>query len=110
MFKKLLLILAVFTLIASAGTVPGGHYKITLVEPAAVQGTLLKAGDYSLTLKDTTLTFMADSGKKPVEVTVKLETGDRKFDATSVRINTATGTAIINEIRLGGTKTTLVLN
>jgi hypothetical protein len=110
MFKKLLLILAACALLVSAGTVPGGHYKITLVEPAAVQGTTLQAGDYSLTLKDTKLTFMADTGKKPVEVTVKLETGDMKFDTTSVRIDTATGKSVINQIRLGGTKTTLVLN
>jgi len=41
---------------------------------------------------------------------VKLETGDKKFDATSVRLDSATGKAVMSEIRLGGTKTTLVLN
>lgn len=110
MFNKLVLLVAVFALIVSAGTVPTGHYTITITQPATVQGTVLKAGDYNLILKDTKLTFMPESGKTPLEVTVKLETGDKKFDATSVRLDSATGKAVMSEIRLGGTKTTLVLN
>jgi hypothetical protein len=110
MWKNVLLILAVFALIASAGTVPVGHYRITLSQPATVQGTVLKAGDYLLTLKETKLTFIGENGKVPVEVTVKLETGEKKFDVTSVRLQTASGSAVVSEIRLGGTKTTLVLN
>lgn len=110
MWKNVLLILAAFALIASAGSVPVGHYRITLSQPATVQGTVLKPGDYSLTLKDTKLTFMAENGKIPVEVTVKLETSEKKFDTTSVRLQTGAGNAVVSEIRLGGTKTTLVLN
>lgn len=111
MFNKAVFILAVFALIVSAGTVPvGGHYKVTLFEAAAVQGTVLQAGDYKLQLRDTKLTFVAENGKIPVEVTVKVETADKKFDSTSVRLDTATGKAVIAEIRLGGTKTKLVLN
>jgi len=109
MFQKFVLILLAFALIAAAGTVPGGHYKMTLFEPASVQGTVLKAGDYSLILKDTKLMIVReDTNKAPVEVTVKVETGDRKFDGTSVQLNTSTGKAVIAEIRLGGTKTKLV--
>jgi hypothetical protein len=110
MWKSVLLMLAVFALIASAGTVPVGHYRITLSQPATVQGTVLKAGDYVLTLKETKLTFISEYGKAPVEVTVKLETGEKKFDATSVRLQTSSGSAVVSEIRLGGTKTTLVLD
>jgi hypothetical protein len=111
MFNKAVLILAVFALIASAGTVPvGGHYKVTLFEAAAVEGAVLQAGDYKLELKDSKLTFVAENGKSPVAVTVKVETGDKKFDSTSVRLDTATGKAVISEIRLGGTKTRLVFN
>ena len=65
MWKNVLLILAVFALVASAGTVPVGHYRITLSQPAAVQGTVLKPGDYSLILKDTKLTFIGENGKAP---------------------------------------------
>lgn len=111
MLNKAVFILAVFALIVSAGTVPlGGHYKVTLFEPAAVQGTVLQAGDYKLELNDTKLTFVAQNGKAPVAVTVKVETGDKKFDGTSVRLDTATGKAVISEIRLGGTKTRLIFN
>jgi len=111
MLRKLILMLAVIALVASAGTVPvGGHYKVTLFEPAAVQGTVLPAGEYKLQLQDTKLTIIAENGKHPVEVTVKVETTDKKFDATSVQLDTATGKAVIAEIRLGGTKTKLVFN
>ena len=111
MFKKLVLILAAAALVASAGTVPsGGRYKVTLVQPAAVQGTVLKAGDYRLNLAESKLTIVDDNGKNPLEVTVKVETGDTKFTSTVVRCDTTTGKAVISEIRLGGTKTKLIFN
>jgi hypothetical protein len=111
MLKKLVLIAALAALIASAGTVPGvGHYRITLLQPAAVQGTVLKAGDYRLDLADTKLTIVPENGKNRVEVTVKVETEDQKFSSTSVRLDMSTGKAAISEIRLGGTKTKLVFN
>ena len=109
MLNKLVLILALVALVASAGTVPAGHhYRITLEQPAVVQGTLLKAGDYRLTLSDTKLTITPDNGKKTVEVTVKVETEGAKFDTTVVRFDKAGGQTVISEIRLGGTKTKLV--
>jgi hypothetical protein len=111
MFKKLVLILAALALIASAGTVPvGGHYKITLVEPAVVQGTVLKAGDYRLNLTNTKVTIVSESGKNIAEATVKVETEEKKFEDTSVRLDMATGKAVVTEIRLGGTKTKLLFN
>ena len=111
MFHKFVLILLAFALIAAAGTVPGGHYRITLFEPASIQGTVLKAGDYNLTLKDTKLMIVReDTNKLPVEVTVKVETADKKFDGTSIQLNnTPDGKTVISEIRLGGTKTKLVI-
>lgn len=109
MLKKLVLLLAVVALIATAGTVPGvGHYRITLNQPAMVQGTLLKAGDYRLNLMDTKLTITPDNGKNPVEVTVKVETSEKKFDSTAIRLEEASGKPVISEIRIGGTKTKIV--
>ena len=106
-----MLLLAVVALIASAGTMPvGAHYRVTLVQPVVLQGTVLKPGDYRLALADTKVTITNDKGKNPVEATVKVETQDKKFDSTSVRLDTATGKAVISEIRLGGTKTRLVFN
>lgn len=111
MVKKLALILAIVALVVSAGTVPSGpRYKVTLTQTSVVQGTELKAGDYQLSLADTKLTITTDTGKNPVEVAVKVETESKKFDTTMVRFNTASGKAVISEIRLGGTKTRLVFN
>jgi hypothetical protein len=111
MFKKLVLIVAAAALLASAGTVPSGtHYKITLLQAIVFQGTELKAGDYRLSLGDSKVTITNENGKHPLEVPVKVETGDTKFDSTLVRFNTASGKAVISEIRLGGTKTRLVFN
>jgi hypothetical protein len=111
MFKRLALILAVFALIASAGTLSvGGHYRITLFEPCAVQGAVLQAGEYRLTLTDTKLTIAGDNLKNPLELKVRVETQDKKFDTTSVQLDTASGKSAITEIRLGGTKTKLVFD
>jgi hypothetical protein len=109
MFKKLALILAVFALIAAAGTLSvGGHYSITLFEPAVAQGTVLQAGEYRLTVTDTKVTITGEKLRSPLELKVKVETQDKKFDTTSVQLNTVGGKASITEIRLGGTKTKLV--
>ena len=111
MFKKLVLMIAAVALLASAGTVPSGtHYRITLAQTAVVQGTQLKAGDYRLSLTDSKVTITAENGKNPLEVPVKVETQDKKFESTTVRFDTTTGKPVISEIRLGGTKTRLVFN
>ena len=111
MLKKLVLILAVLALVVSAGTpTPAGHYRITLTEPAVVGDTLLKAGDYRLTLLDTKVTFTPDMGKTSVEATVKVEPQTKKYDDTVVGVSTASGKAVVTEIRLGGTKTRLVFS
>ncbi|HEX3748875.1 MAG TPA: hypothetical protein VHW09_33345 [Bryobacteraceae bacterium] len=110
MFSKLLLIVAAIAIVASAGTVAaGGHYKLTLFEAAAVNGAVLQPGEYKLALTDTKLTIIPESGKNRVEVTVKVETVEKKFDVTSLQLDRATGKSTIAEIRLGGTKTKLIL-
>jgi len=111
MIRKLVLAFALVALIASAGTAPtGAHYTITLVQPATVQGTVLKAGEYRLVLLNSMVTITNEYGKNPVQVPVKVETEDKKFDNTLVRLDTGSGKAVISEIRLGGTKTRLVFN
>lgn len=104
MIKKL----AVLFAIVSLGVVAAETYKVTLFHPTVVQGKELKPGQYKLDLKNTTLVIA--NGKDSVETTVKIETNAQKFSTTTIRYATAEGKYSIKEIRLGGTKTRLVLN
>lgn|SRR5579872_6986009 len=106
MFKKLVLAFAIFALAAAfAGTVPSPHsYRITLAQSAVVNGTELKPGEYRLTLDTTKITLV--KGKQTVEVPAKVETVEKKYDDTAIRY---VGN-VVAEIRLGGTKTKVVLN
>jgi len=102
MLKRFVLAFAILGLaVASAES-----YRVTLSQPSTVKGKQLKAGEYRLNLENSKLTIV--SSKESVEVPVKVQTGDRKFDSNSVRY-TGTGDKVsIREIRLGGTKTTLL--
>ncbi|HTS64722.1 MAG TPA: hypothetical protein VMH28_22015 [Candidatus Acidoferrales bacterium] len=102
MLKKIVLSLAIFSFAVNAAT-----YKVTLSQPTIVKGQELKPGDYRLNVGDQKVTIV--NGKQSVEVPVKVESVDQKFDSTSVRY-TGTEKPKITEIRLGGTKTKLVFN
>jgi len=110
MFKKLVLSFAILALaVAAAGTIPGvGSYRLTLLQPTVVNGTVLKAGEYRLNLANEKVTIV--DGKFSVEARVKVETTDKKFDSTAIRYSDQGGKAILSEIRLGGTKTRLIFN
>ena len=102
MFKRFVLAFAILGLaVASAET-----YRVTLSQPSTVKGKQLQAGEYRLNLENSKLTIV--NGKQSVEVPVKVQTGDTKFESTAIRY-TATGDKVsITEIRIGGTKTTLL--
>jgi len=101
--KKILLSFATVALaVASAAN----SYRVTLFQPAVLNGTELKAGDYKVTLKDNKA--ILTSGKTSVEADVKQETADSKFSSTTVRYTDAQGKYRVQEIRLGGTNTRLV--
>ncbi|HTS25496.1 MAG TPA: hypothetical protein VMH81_06460 [Bryobacteraceae bacterium] len=102
MLKKVVLSLAILSFAASAAT-----YKVTLSQPAVVKGQELKPGEYKLNLEDTKVTIV--NGKQSLEVPVKVESVDQKFDSTSVRY-VGTEKPKITEIRLGGTKTKIIFN
>lgn len=105
MLKKLVLGFMLLALaLASAGTVPNGHtYTITLAQPTVVNGTQLKPGDYKLSMGTDKITL--SQGKKTVDVPAKFETTEKKFDDTAIRFVSGS----IAEIRLGGTKTKIVI-
>lgn len=104
MIKKFLFVFAIVALaVASAKT-----YTVTLFQDSVLAGTELKAGDYRLDLTDSKI--VVKSGKQVVESPVKVEKGDTKFSATTVRYANADGKFRIQEIRLGGTNLKIVVN
>ena len=88
---------------ASAAT-----YTVTLFQPSTVAGKDLKPGDYKLTVENDKAVIM--KGKEKIEASVKIESADSKFSATSVRYTDQGGKMKVQEIRLGGTNTKVVFN
>ncbi len=102
--KKVFLSFATVALaVASAA---GSATNVTLFEKAFIGGEELKPGDYKIAVSGDKATLK--NGKKSVEATVKTTSGDQKFSTTSIRYGVADGKNRVEEIRLGGTKTTLV--
>jgi hypothetical protein len=102
MLKRFVLAFVVLALaVASAAT-----YKVTIRQSSAVNGNELKAGDYRLNVQNDKVTMV--NGKQSVEVPVKVENVEQKYDTTTIRYSNEGGKFTISEIRLGGTKTKLV--
>lgn len=107
--KKLIVLFALLALVAAiAGTVPalGPSYNVKLLRPSVLKGTALKEGEYRLSLNKDTATL--GNGKVSIEVPVKVETSESKFDTTAIRYTDQDGKSVISEIRVGGTKTKVV--
>jgi hypothetical protein len=101
---KFIALFLTFALVcASAAT-----YSVTLFQPSMVAGKELKPGDYKVSIENDKATIM--KGKDKVEASVKLETADSKYAATSVRYTDQGGKSKVQEIRLGGTNTRVVFN
>ena len=112
MVKKLVVVFAILVLaaVAFAGTIPAAKnsYHITLMQTSVINGTELKPGDYKLNLGEGKITLV--QGKVSVEAPAKIETVESKFDSTAVRYKDENGKQSVAEIRLGGSKTKIVLN
>ena len=111
MVKKFVVVFAILVLaaMAFAGTVPVGKtsFRITIMQPSVLNGTELKPGDYKLNLGDGKITLV--QGKVSVEAPATIETVDSKFDTTAIRYREQGGKQNVAEIRLGGSKTKVVL-
>jgi hypothetical protein len=104
--KKLLMLCAVCVSIAIAGS---STYNVTLFEPSIIGGQELKPGEYKLELKNNKV--LVHNGKRNVaEASVNVENSDTKFGSTSIRYKNGDGKYRISEIRIGGTKTKLIVN
>jgi hypothetical protein len=82
-------------------------YKVKLIDPVIADGKELKAGEYKVEVNDQTATFR--NGKETTEVKIKAESNDAKYNSTSVRYSQEGGKNILQEIRVGGSKTKLVV-
>jgi hypothetical protein len=103
-FAKLMLAFGTLALaVASAAST----YHVTISDPQWVGGTQLKPGDYKVQVEGDKATFKA--GKTMVAVPVKVETNDKKFSDTSLRTQDVNGKSTIQEIRIGGSNTKLVV-
>ena len=103
MTKKLVLLFLVVALSAAEAK----NFPVTLYQPSTVAGTDLKAGEYSVDLKDQKMVLRG--GRKAVESAVRVENAVENYTATSVRYYTVDGKLHMKEIRLGGTNMKLVL-
>lgn len=103
MLRKLLF----FFMVAGLAAANAKTYNMNLFQPAMFGTTELKPGEYKIEVVDQKATVR--NGKLQGECPVKVETGDRKYDTTSVRfVNGDGGKLRIQEIHIGGTKTKLV--
>jgi hypothetical protein len=82
-------------------------HEITLIRPAVVAGEELGPGDYQLKLDGSKMTLT--KGKQSVTCDVTVETSPEKIRKTSVRMELVGGKYRVDEIRLGGTATKLVI-
>jgi uncharacterized protein YdbL (DUF1318 family) len=103
MFRSLLLFAALGLSIASAKS-----YDITLDSASKVGNVELKAGKYSLVVMDDTKIKLTSANGEAVEASAKVSTVDKKFQATQIDVKQINGTAQVNEIDLGGTKTKIL--
>ena len=82
-------------------------FRVTLYEPSVLGATELKAGEYTVEVKDSQV--LVKSGKVEAQAPVKVENADSKFGTTTVRYSNGDGKYHITEIRLGGTNMKLVV-
>jgi hypothetical protein len=84
----------------------GSSYNLRLSQAAEVGGTELKPGDYRVQVEGSKATIKGEG--RTVETNVQVEDGSAKFARTSVRYDTADGKYRMQQIQIGGTKTTLI--
>ena len=97
---------AFFLMMAAAALASAKSYTVNLLSPATINGVELQPGEYKVDVNDQTAVI--HRGKVRSETPVKVESGENKYDSTTVRLDNSAGKAKIQEIRIGGTKTKLV--
>lgn len=102
------LTLAFGTLALAAAMAAPNTYNIKLDDAAWVGSTQLKAGDYKIQVEGDKAVIK--SGKKDVaEVPVKVEQSEKKFPSSEVFMHSDNHKNQIEEFRIGGTTTRIVV-
>jgi hypothetical protein len=97
-----------FVALAGLALASTKSYTLSLFFPVKLGTTELKAGDYRLEVEDNKVVIR--SGKVRSEAAVRVEENGTKYNTTSVRVVGSAGDQRIQEIRLGGTHTKLIVN
>jgi hypothetical protein len=105
MNRRVVLSVVAFAGLALAST---KSYTVSLFFPVKLGTTELKAGDYRLEVADNKVVLR--SGKVRTEAVVRVEETGERFERTTVRVTGSAGEQRIQEIRLGGTHTKLIVN
>jgi hypothetical protein len=82
------------------------RYTVTIGERAEIGERSVKPGEYSVEIEGNKATLKGAGTS--VETGVRVVEGDAKFPRTSVRYTVAEGKYRIEQIQIGGTKTTLI--
>lgn len=100
--RILLLGLTGIAMLANAAT-----FKLDLLTPSVVNGQELKPGEYKVSYDDQSVTFV--SGKQSVTAPVRVEPAEAKIKTTAVRYTQSNDKLVVQEIRIAGSTTKLVL-
>ena len=103
MTKTLLILMTVAVAVASAAS---KTYSVSITSPAWIGTNELKPGDYKLEIEGDHAVLR--NGKTVLNVPAKIEAGNQKHSATAVTIDNQGSRAVVREIEVGGTPTTVV--
>ena len=82
------------------------RYTVTIGEQVEIGGQSLKPGEYRVEVEGNKATLKGAG--KSVETAVRVVEGDAKFPRTSMRYDVAGGKYRLEQIQIGGTRTTLI--
>jgi hypothetical protein len=89
------------TIALAVASAASNSFHVNIDQPTWVGATQLKPGDYKVELEGDKAVMKL--GKNVIELPAKVENADKKFDSTTVRVDSANNKNSLKEIRIGGT-------
>jgi hypothetical protein len=99
----------IFLFLALAGLSFAGtkSYEVTFDAPAVLGPMEVESGHYKVSFDGSKVTLVNENTGKSFETTATAQTSEKKFNETVVQSQRTDGKLLVDEIRLGGTKTAL---